>query len=126
MGLDSRSDSSVLPLRPLFSWDIKTVPYTDGKGDQTEFANAVRRWQPSHANLPHGYSSKIAPNNQGIVVPSHLYRRARDLCRSIPEDVINSKNGATAIVSAIHKRHPLTVVSTPYGELIKLVSTEKY
>lgn len=55
---------------------------------------------------------------------SYLYGRARDICKSIGDDVINSKSGVDAIVGGFHKHDPLTVVFTVYGELMKLLSTK--
>lgn len=71
-----------------------------------ELADAVWRWQAFHVNLPDGNSNEIAPINQNIVVLSHLYSAAHDLCKAIPNDVMNSKGGAAAVVSAIHKQDP--------------------
>lgn len=67
-------------------------------------------------------SIKTAVNNQGIVLLSHLYGRARDLWKAMPEEVINGKTSFDAIVSTIYKRDPLTVLSTIYGELVCLLS----
>lgn len=125
MAQENRSTAAALLLRPRFSCDIKTVPWTDGRGDQTEFAESMGRWQAFHANLPDGYSNKIAANNQSIVLLSHLYGQARDLCRSISGDIINSKSGVDVIVSAIHKCDLLTTGSMVYGEMVKLMSTKR-
>lgn len=110
-------------LRPRFSWDIKNDHWTDRHGDQVELAEAVNKWGALHYNLPDINSNKISKVNQGIVLQSHLYGRACDLCKSISIVTISSKNGVAAIVNAIHKRDPLTVVFMAYLELIRLMST---
>lgn len=61
------------------------MPWTDGRGDQSEFAEAVRRWRAFHNNLPENNSNKIDAVNQGIVLQSYLYGCARDLSKSIPD-----------------------------------------
>lgn len=55
----------------------------------------------------------------------HLCGHACDLTKRVADEVLNSKNAADAIISAIHKSDPLTVVATVYGELIKLIATER-
>lgn len=102
MGPGSWSVSSGSSLRPRFPWDIKNVPWANGLDDQTEFAESVHRWQASHANLPDGTSNKISLKNQGIVLLSHLYGQARDLCKPISYAIINSENGVETIIAAIH------------------------
>lgn len=99
--------------------------WTDGKGDQKEFSKAVKRWKAFHANLLDGSSNKIATLNEGIVLQSHLYGRARDLCKSISDDVINRMNDADVVVAAIYKRDTPTVMSNVYGELIFLMTMKR-
>lgn len=50
---------------------------------------------------------------------------AKDLFMSISGNIVNDKNGVATIVSALHERDPLTVVSMVYGELHRLMSTER-
>lgn len=81
----------------------------------------MHRWCTLHDNIPNSNSNKIITLNQGIVLQSHLYGRACDICKFIPESIINSKDGVDAIVNATHKRDPLSVVSTVYSDLIRVV-----
>lgn len=62
---------------------------------------------------------------QGIVLLSHLYGRARHLCKSITDDFIANKDGIYTIVATVHKKEPLTVVSPVYGELISQTSAKR-
>ena len=78
------TSNSDLPKRPRFSWDIRSVPWTDGKGDQEEYVNAVRSWSSFHNKLPDSNSNKIPKSLRGIMLHSHLYGRAKDLCKEIP------------------------------------------
>lgn len=55
---------------------------------------------------------------------SHLYGRARDLCKSIYDYVVTRKDGVDAIVASYHKRDPLTVVSMVYDKMLQLVHYE--
>lgn len=99
------------------------MPWTDEQGDQQEFAEAGRQWRAFHKKLPN--SSKTVTVNQGIVVQSHLYGHAQNICKSIPESTINIKDGVDATVNAVHQRDPLMVVSTVYYELIRLMFTRQ-
>lgn len=117
------NNDTAVPLRPRFSWDIKNGPCTDGRGDQKEFSDAVRGWKAFHDNLPDCNSNKIIVVNQGIVLQPHLYGCARDICKSIPDDMINGKGGVDAIVNAVYEQDLLSVASLVDTEMIFLIST---
>lgn len=118
-------DSSNLPSRPRFSWDLKTVPWTDGKGNQEDYASSVSLWTAFHNKLPDTNSNKIPDELRGIMLQSQLFGRARDLCKKIPDDTIQSSSGAEAIVKAVHKRDPLSAVSDVFQDFITLLSTKR-
>ena len=44
--------NKAMPSRPKYSWDIKNVPWTDGKGNQDECAESVELWTAFHDALP--------------------------------------------------------------------------
>lgn len=48
MGRDGRLN---VPSRAKYSWDIKSVPWTDGTGDQHEYFKSVKRWFAFQNNL---------------------------------------------------------------------------
>ena len=73
----------IYPSRPRFSWDMKNAPWTDGKGNQERFYEAVQQWVNFHNLLPDSNSNKIPANLQGVILQSQLYGRARDLCLKI-------------------------------------------
>ena len=73
-----------LPMRPKFSWDLKKAPWTDGKGSQEQYAEAVHLWKLHHDALSNNTSGKIPKKLLGMVLKSHLYKRAKDLDRSVP------------------------------------------
>ncbi len=75
--------------------------------------------------LPENNNSKIPTALQGIMLQSQLYGRARDLCRMIPTDVIQSPEGANAIVNAVFKRDPLAIVSEVYQDFFDLLNTKR-
>ena len=116
---------SNLPSRPRFSWDIKAVPWTDGKGDQLEYAKAVKKWCAFHDKHHDSNSNKISLINRGIVLQSHLYGRAKDLCDCLEDDEIASDKGAQLIVNTVYKKDPLSVVTCVYTELQKLLSIQR-
>ncbi len=95
-----------LPSRPKFSWDIQSVPWTDGKGDQEPYASSVSLWKAFHDKLPDNNASKIPSALQGIMLQSQLYGRALDLSKKIPDEIIQSEGGVDAIVKAAYKREP--------------------
>ena len=82
-----------LQKRPRFSWDIRCIPWTDGKGSQEEYVAAVKSWSSFHEQLPDSNSNKISKALRGIMLQSHLYGRAKDLCKDIPFDEISSEDG---------------------------------
>lgn len=96
--------------RPRVSWDIKSVPWTEWKGDQLEYAKDVCRWCAFHDNLPADNSKKIVAQNHGIVLISQLYGRAKDLCEGTEAEVIESVYYTDLIIDTIYKRDPLSVV----------------
>ena len=49
-----------LPKRPRFHWDIRSVPWTDGKKNQAEYLNEVKSWSLFHDKLSNSNSNKIS------------------------------------------------------------------
>ena len=119
------TSNSDLPKRPRFSWDIRSVPWTDGKGDQEEYVNAVRSWSSFHNKLPDSNSNKIPKSLRGIMLHSHLYGRAKDLCKEIPFAEIESDDGVDKICKAVYKQDALTIVSNAYSDFQDLLSTKR-
>lgn len=74
---------ALLPTRARFTWDIKTVPWSDGVGDQTLYAQTVHHWLKFYNRLPKLNSNRIAKNNSGIVLLLHLFWNTATLCRTI-------------------------------------------
>ncbi len=116
---------SNLPSRPKFNWDIKSAPWTDGKGDQTEYKDAVKLWQSFHDQLPDGNNNKIPVALQAICLKSQLFGRAKDLCAGITSDQLNGIEGVNRIVNAIYKRDALSVVSEAYKSFNQLWNTKR-
>ena len=109
-----------LPKHPRFSWDIRSVPWTDGRGNQEDYVNAVRSWTAFHAELPDSKSNKIPKGLRGIMLHSHLYGRAKDLCKEIPFKEISSADGVEKICKALYKKDALTIVSNAYIDFQQL------
>lgn len=125
MGPAPGSSSSDLPSRPRFSWDLKQAPWTDGKGDQSQYARSVKLWEAFHNELPANNSNKIAVNLRGIRLLSQLYGRAKSLCQNITNNVLKSDAGVKAIVDATYKRDAFAVVSEVYADFLDLLSTKR-
>ena len=96
--------------RPKFQLDLRTAPWTDGRGPQDEYADAVDRWCDMHDLLDEKNPNKLSAELRGTMLWSQLVGRAKDVARKIPKDILMSKNGAQAVVAAVHRRDPLSVV----------------
>lgn len=123
MGPDQ--ESTVLPNRPRFTWDIRYVPWTDDKGNEDEYRKSVALWRPFPDKLPDNNSNKIPTELRGIILQSQLYGRAKDLSDSLDDTQIQSTDGSTAIVNAIYKRDALSVVSGVYQNILSLLTTKR-
>ena len=119
------SNSYDLPKRPRFSWDVRTVPWRDGKGSQEDYVSSIRSWNSFHAKLPDSKSNKIPKGLREIMLHSHLYGRAKYLCKDIPFAKINSNEGDDLICKALHKKDALSVVSTVYTDFMQLLATKR-
>ena len=60
----------------------------------------------------------------GIMLHSHLYGRAKDLCKDIPFDKIYSDKGVDLISKSLHKKESLSVVSTKYTDFMRVLATK--
>ena len=125
MGPGIENGKGGLPNRPRFSWDVRSVPWTDGKGKQDDYADAVELWSAFHDALPGKNSNKIPAELRGIMLQANLFGRAKDLAKKIPDTTIRSNNGASAIVRGIHKRDTLSTVSAVYSDFISLLCTKR-
>ena len=114
-----------LPSRPKFSWDVKSPPWTDGKGDQEEYRNAVKLWQMFHNTLPDSNSNQIPTALQAICLKSQLFGRAKDLCSGIPDDQLVGDDAVNLIVGNIYQIDALTVVSEAYRTFNQLWNTRR-
>ena len=113
------------PTRPKFHWDLKNPPWTDGRGPQEQYYNAVKLWKSFHDKLPAGNSNKIPPNLQGLILQSQLYERALDLVKKIPNAKIESDTGALEVASCIHKKDVLSIVTDTFHRFLELLRTKQ-
>lgn len=86
----------------MFSWDMRTCTWTDGRGDEEPYASDVRPWCKSHDALPANNSNLVPPDRRGMTLNAYLYDSAADLCHSIPHDIIGSVEGVDAIIDALY------------------------
>lgn len=124
-GSSSNDRSVYLPSRPKYSWDVRNVPWTDGRGDQAGYARSVKLWRKFHAHLPANKSNQIPAELEGIMLQSQLYGRAQDLVKAVTEEDIESEDGTDAIVKALNKRDLLAVSKEVYGGFLGLVNTRR-
>jgi len=61
-GTQTKSSGLSLPSRPRFTFDLKTVPWTDGKGPQDEYADNVKEWCDLHDILPENNPNRLKKN----------------------------------------------------------------
>ena len=94
------TSNSDLPKRPRFSWDVRSVSWIDGKGDQEDYVNTVRNWFSFHNKLPDSNSNKVPKILRGIMLHSHLYGRSKDLSKEKPFTEIESDDGVDKICKA--------------------------
>ena len=87
------------------------MPWTDGRGNQEDYVFTVRSWSGFHDKLYDSNSNKTAKSLRGIMLHSHFYSRAKDLCKEIPYDKIESEDGVDKICKALYKKDALTIVS---------------
>ncbi len=80
--------------------------------------NAVRSWSSFHDKLLDSNYDKIPIGLRGIMRHSHLYGRAKDLCKDIPFNQVESNDGADIICKHGHKRDPLSIVNTAYSDFM--------
>lgn len=59
------------------------------------------------------------------MLQSALYGRAKDLCMTIEDSVIQSDGGADAIVKVLHKRDSLSAVGSVYHDFLGLLSCKR-
>ena len=124
MGPDTRTNPS-LPSRPKFSWDTRNPPWTDGRGNQEEYARAVTQWATFQDGLPDSNSNKIGIPLRGICLIAQLFGRAKDLCMGLTAEQLASSDGVKLIVSTIYQRDPISVVSEVYKDFNDLVFTRR-
>ena len=125
MGPDGSVKALTLPTRPRFSWDIRSVPWTDGRGDQLQYSIAVRRWAAFHDSLLDSNSNKIQKKSRAVMLLSNLYERAADLARNIEQQAITAEDGTQLIINAVYKVDALSTVSLVFHELQTLLSTKR-
>ena len=111
--------------RTRFSWDIRSAPRTDARGNQEDLVSAIRSWSAFHAKLPDLNSNKIPKSLRGIILKSHLYGHAKDLCKEIPFAEISSADGVRKICKYLCKKDALTVVSNSYSDFQNFLLTKR-
>ncbi len=114
-----------LPKRPRFSWDTRLVPWTDGKGNQEDYVNAVRSWSAVDNMLPDTNNRKISKELHRIMLHSHLYGRAKNICQEIPFNQIATEDGCDKVCNSLHKGDALSVFSTVHSDFLNLLSTKR-
>lgn len=114
-----------LPFRPLFSWDSKTAPWTDGKGDQEGYFKSVKLWNAFNDALPDNNSTKIPTRLRALCLKSQLFGRAADLCSGIDDESLTTTEGVKLIVDCIYQRDALSVVSEAFRAFNALLNTRR-
>lgn len=111
------------PLRPRFTWDLRTCPWTTQKETREVFAVAVGHWCDYHDTMGDVNPNKVQRHLSGLLHWSYLFARADDLIKDGMCSDLKSKNVAAAIVGAFYKRDTLYVVIVVSFDLITLVNT---
>lgn len=103
----STTSATSLPSRPKFSWDFKSPPWADGRGDQQQYVEQVTLWKEVHDTLRDSNPNKIVAELQGIVLNAQLVGRARDLCAKVSLEDLKKTDGAITLAQAIYRIDPL-------------------
>lgn len=86
---------------------------------------SVSLWSAFHDKLPERNWNKIGTDLRGIVLKSQLYGHANDLCIFIDDETIMSRTGAQALLAAVRKSDPLSVVTDIYRDLTELLNLRR-
>lgn len=122
MGAGS-NDLNIIPSRPLFYWDAKSPPCTDGKGNQEKYKSSVLDCKQYHDLLPEISSNKVFPAVQRIVLKSQLYEEAADLCSGSTNIKPRGGNGVDLIMDTFYQRDFFSAISETYGGFHKPLNT---
>lgn len=76
-------------------------------------------------HFPAAYSNRKPKEIRGFNLHAQFYDLAIDLCRSIPNDVINSAQGAGAIFDVLYKHDPFSVVTSLFDDFSSLLATKR-
>ena len=101
------------------------MSWTDGRGNQQDYANAVRSWSAFHAKLPDSNGNKIPKGLRKPMLHSHLYGGVKEFCKEISFSVIASNDGVYKICKSLYKKDALTIVSNDYSDFRNLLSTNR-
>ena len=119
------STDNDLPKGPRFSWDIRQVPWANGKGSQEDYVNAIKSRSSCHYKLPETNSNKMPKGLRRIMLHSDVYGRAKDLCKQIPLYGIESDDGVDKICKALHKKNALSVVTNAHSKFLIFLSRKR-
>ena len=100
MGADGTSTDKSMS-RPKFQWELRTAPWTNGRGPQDEYADAVDRWCDMHDLLDEKNPNKLSDELRGTMLWSQLVVRAKDVTSKNPKEVLMSTNGTKAVVADV-------------------------
>ena len=70
-------------------------------------------------------NSKILEELRGMMLHSHLYGCAKDLCEDFPFELIESKDVVERICKAIHKRGAISVGGSTYHDFLRFLPTKR-
>ena len=114
-----------LPSRGRFQWDLKSPPWTDGRGNQENYVKAVSLWVEFHNALPESNSNKVPQTLQGLMLKSQLFGRAADLASKVSNEELRSADGAMKIARAVHKVDALSQVTKMAEQFANLLTTQR-
>ena len=114
-----------LPFRPRFSCDSRQVPWTDGKGNQEQYAAAVRLWKLFHDTFPDSNGNKIPKSLQAVMFRSKIYCQAADLCKRLTDSDLADEAGTQKVLDCVYKRDALAVVSDVYQDFMTLLTMKR-
>lgn len=84
--MGSTNPAQFLPTSPEYTWNICSPPWTDGRGDQKAYCDAVFLWRKFNIALPENNSNKIPGALQVVCLKAQLFCTAKILIAEITKE----------------------------------------
>lgn len=111
MGPVDNHSKSAITSHPQHVWDVRTVPCTDGIGDQGVYVLVVRQWSLLYDDLPERNSKKTQKNLRSICLHAQISGWEMDVCKGLTNDQLQQDDTPSLICSMLYRRDTMSVIS---------------